>query len=125
MPNFIVVDSGPLVAAFDAKDAYHLEAVNFFENNKSSLVTSDYVITEVSYFLGRYGSLEHRFERQDRFLGLISDERFITRLTVSNDDLKGALAIMEKYKDLPADLTDAILVNYCINNNLPKIRYSF
>jgi len=76
------------------------------------MVTCDFVITEVAYFLGRNGKKETAIQKQSRFLDLISDSSFIERFEVSNRDLQQAKLIMEKYSDLPSDLTDAILVNY-------------
>ena len=116
--GYILVDTGPLVAAFDPEDADHEEAVSFFESNTRPMVTCDFVITEVSYFLGRFGSKNSAIHRQSQFLELIADSAFITRMEVSNADLLQSKKIMEKYSDLPSDLADAILVNYANSNNV-------
>jgi hypothetical protein len=42
----ILIDSGPLIALFDASDKYHHEAVNFIKTNKYPLVTTLASITE-------------------------------------------------------------------------------
>lgn len=112
----ILVDSGPLVAAFIPEDAYHLKSVEFFESNDKPLITCDFVITEVSYFIAKFSKKEYASKRQERFLDLMSESEFITRFHVTNDDLLGAKEIMSKYSDLPADLTDAILVNHAMKN---------
>jgi uncharacterized protein len=116
--GYILVDTGPLVAAFDPEDADHEASVKFFESNTRPMVTCDFVITEVSYFLGRFGSKKTAIHRQSQFLELIADSAFITRMEVSNDDLLQSKRIMEKYSDLPSDLADAILVNYANKNNV-------
>ena len=116
--KFILVDSGPLVAVFDPKDSYHKKAIEFFENNSRPLVTCDFVITEVSYFMSKCDDPNAAIERQSRFLSFMADSAFITRFQVENEDLIAAKDIMIKYADLPADLTDAILVNYAIRNNV-------
>ena len=115
--NPILVDTGPLVAAFDPDDADHELAMNFFESNTRPMMTCDFVLTEVSYFLGRFGSKKYAIHRQSRFLDLMADSAFITRFEISNDDLVKAKKIMEKYASLPADLSDAILVNYANKSN--------
>lgn len=114
----IIVDSGPLVAAFVPEEADHKKAVEFFENNDRALVTCDFVITEVSYFIAKFSKKEKAIQRQERFLDLMAESAFITRFHVDNEDLLGAKEIMTKYSDLPADLTDAILVNYAMKNGV-------
>lgn len=114
----ILVDSGPLIAAFDPADALHERAISFFENNTRPLVTCDFVITEVSYFIGRNSDKAYAISRQSRFLDLMAEPEFIQRFPVSNDDLLAAKDIMNRYADLPADLTDAILVQYAIKNKV-------
>lgn len=49
--NAIVVDSGPLIALFDASDRYHQSAVGFMRMIDTPLHTNIAVITEVVHLL--------------------------------------------------------------------------
>jgi hypothetical protein len=42
----ILVDSGPLIALFDASDKHHARAINFIKNNNSILISTIASITE-------------------------------------------------------------------------------
>ena len=47
----ILIDSGPLIALFDASDKYHKKAVDFIKSNKYPLVTTIASITETLHLL--------------------------------------------------------------------------
>jgi len=47
----ILIDSGPLIALFDASDMHHVSAINFIKNNKSILITTIASITETLHLL--------------------------------------------------------------------------
>ena len=47
----LLIDSGPLIALFDASDVYHSSAVEFIRNNHYPLVTTIASITETLYLL--------------------------------------------------------------------------
>jgi len=47
----ILIDSGPLIALFDADDKHHKKAVNFVRENKLPLVTTLASITETLHLL--------------------------------------------------------------------------
>jgi len=47
----ILIDSGPLIALFDASDKYHNKAVTFIKSNKYPLVTTIASITETLHLL--------------------------------------------------------------------------
>jgi predicted nucleic acid-binding protein len=42
----ILIDSGPLIALFDASDKHHARATNFIKNKNSLLITTIVSITE-------------------------------------------------------------------------------
>ena len=50
-PRTIIVDSGPLIALFDADDHYHRQALEFVRQNRSKLVSTMAVVTEAMYVL--------------------------------------------------------------------------
>ncbi len=47
----ILIDSGPLIALFDASDKYHNKAVGFIKSNKFPLVTTIASVTETLHLL--------------------------------------------------------------------------
>ena len=101
----IVIDSGPLIALFDASDRWHKVAVDFIASEPGRLVSNLPVLTEVTYML------DFSFPAQRDFLGWAEQALIIDRNTV--DDLPRIRAVLEKYRDLPADFADASLVALC------------
>ena len=51
----IIVDTGPLVALFHARDKHHEPAKAVLESNPAALVSTWPVITEACHFLGQAG----------------------------------------------------------------------
>jgi hypothetical protein len=51
----ILVDTGPLVALFHARDRHHAAAKAILRSNPAALVSTWPVITEACHFLGRAG----------------------------------------------------------------------
>lgn len=101
----IVVDSGPLIALFDASDRYHAHAMEFVKNLKKPPVTNLPVITEVVYVL------DFSVKAQREFLYWAGHALCIDQDTVT--DMPRIISLMEKYNDLPADFADASLVALC------------
>ncbi len=101
----IVVDSGPLIALFDASDEYHGRAVQFVRNLSDGLVTNLPVITEVIYMLDFSAQAQRDF--------LYWSERAMVIDTETRGDFPRIRAILDKYGDLPADFADASLIALC------------
>jgi hypothetical protein len=105
MPS-IVVDAGPLIALFRDSDQHHWTAKSFIEKAETAtLVTNLFVIGEVAAMIG------HDHDSLGAFLDWVQLNLEIDGLTVA--DLPRAAEIIEKYRDLPADLADASLVALC------------
>lgn len=100
----VVVDSGPLYALFDRDDRHHATSRRWFEANRRPLVTNAPVITEVTYLLGRWCGTDHQL----LFLEFLRQPGW--RLEDIAPDLERIHSIMERYRDLPADFTDASLL---------------
>jgi predicted nucleic acid-binding protein len=110
----ILLDTGPIVAFFDASDDYHKICVDLLKNVTEPLITTWPVLTESFYLLG--------FSRkaQDNLW------EFIMRGgvdIVSLDDKQQARCrqMMEKYADLPMDLADGTLVVLAESQNVKKV----
>jgi predicted nucleic acid-binding protein len=99
----ILIDSGPLIALFDASDKYHHEAVNFIKTNKYPLVTSLASITEALHLL------DFNRNAQIDFLGWVH-RGAVEIHNIENNDFKRLKELTEKYRDLPMDFADSCLV---------------
>ena len=99
----ILIDSGPLIALFDASDKYHNKAVNFIKSNKYPLVTTIASITETLHLLN--------FNRnaQIDFIEWIH-QGAVEIQNIESDDFGRIKDLTEKYRDLPMDFADSCLV---------------
>lgn len=99
----ILIDSGPLIALFDASDKYHDKAVNFIRTNKYPLVTTIASITETLHLLN--------FNRnaQIDFLEWIH-KGAVEIHNIENSDFGSLKDLTVKYRDLPMDFADSCLV---------------
>lgn len=96
----ILVDAGPVIALFRAKDPHHELARRFVIGNSLPLVTTWPVITEVCHFLNGKGksNLLTWIRRGGLQLHALSD-----------NDVAGLQGLIEQYGDR-MDLADASLV---------------
>lgn len=110
----ILIDSGPLIALFDASDKYHHEAVNFIKTNKYPLVTSLASITETLYLLD--------FNRNAQIDFLEWVHRGAVEIhNIERDDFERIRELTIKYRDLPMDFADSCLVYLAEKLNLNTI----
>jgi len=110
----ILIDSGPLIALFDADDKHHKKAVNFIKENKLPIVTTLASITETLHLL------DFNRNAQIDFLDWISNGA----LEIHNIDIPAFNRLRDltvKYKDLPMDFADACLVYLAEELNITKI----
>ena len=99
----ILLDTGPIVALFDASDIYHGLCMETLKGINEPLVTSWPVLTEAFYLLG------FSWKAQDNLWEFVMRDG----LEVLSLDIKlqaRCRELMEKYKDLPMDLADGTLV---------------
>ena len=101
--DYILIDSGPLIALFDASDDYHQASVQFIRHNQKPLLTTLASITETLHMLD--------FSRQAQldFLAWISAGAVQVE-NITTDDFVRIHALTKKYADLPMDFADACLV---------------
>jgi predicted nucleic acid-binding protein len=100
----VLVDSGPLYALFDRDDAFNSPARAWFAVNRRPLITNAAVTTEVTYLLGRWCGVDHQL----LFLEFLQQPGW--RVEDLVPDLPRIRELMDRYRDLPADFTDASLV---------------
>lgn len=110
----ILLDTGPIVALFDASDNYHGICVKELQKINEPLLSSWPVLTEAFYILGFSWKAQNNLWE------------FISRggLAVSSFESKHynrCRELMEKYRDLPMDLADASLVVIGEDKNIHEI----
>lgn len=99
----ILVDTGPLVALFDRKDAAHDRCARVLKNLEEPLKTTIPVLTEAFHMLGP-GSAQ-----SDRLRDFVV-RRGLSLWFFNDGSLNRAFELMELYADHPMDLADASLV---------------
>ena len=99
----ILVDTGPLVALFDAKDQDHGHCRRVLGTLDGELVTTTPVLTEAFHLL--------RPERH-RISGLMDFVRHggVGVLPLDDQNLRRCFELMIQYPDIPMDFADATLV---------------
>ena len=99
----ILVDTGPLVALFDHRDAQHDRCERVLKGLREPLKATIPVLTEAFYMLGPESRESDRLrdfiERRGLSLWFFDDAR-----------LGRAFELMELYADHPMDLADASLI---------------
>lgn len=110
----VLIDSGPLIALFDASDKYHQDAVDFIKKNKFKLVTTIASITETLHLLD--------FNRNAQIDFLEWVQRGAVEIhNIENNDFQRLKELTEKYRDLPMDFADSCLVYLAEKLNLNTI----
>jgi len=99
----ILIDSGPLIALFDASDTYHDKAVNFIRTNTYPLVTTIASLTETLHLL------DFNRNAQIDFLEWIH-KGAVEIHNIENSDFGRLKELTVKYRDLPMDFADSCLV---------------
>ena len=105
-PRKVVVDSGPLIALFDAGDADHDKALEFVRQTRAQLISTMAVVTEAMYVL------EESLLARKNLLAWIQGGGLILTEPEAGD-FERVSGLLEKYADLPMDFTDAVVVALC------------
>ena len=107
-----LLDTGPLVAYRQPRDAYHDWAVEAWRDLETPLITCEPVLVEVSFLLGR---AEGAFSWPIEVL-----ERGALQIGLQIEDEAAALrALMQRYANVPMSLADACLVRLAEMTGLP------
>lgn len=99
----ILIDSGPLIALFDASDKYHDKVINFIKSNIYPLVTTIASVTETLHLLDFNRNAQIDF-MEWIYRGAVEIHN------IENDDFGRIKELTEKYRDLPMDFADSCLV---------------
>ena len=99
----ILVDTGPLVALFDPRDAEHASCRTTLQTIRDQLVTTVPVLTEAFHMLGPAS-------RGSRNLRLFVQRGGLSVWFMDPSGVQRAFELMEQYADHPMDLADASLL---------------
>jgi len=109
-----VIDSGPLVAAFDRRDASHPSALSFFKSFQGKLFSTIAVLTEVNHLL------DFDIRAQLAMLDWVLSGG-LEVIELDHSDLKAIRHLTQKYADLPADFADASLIAIAEKMNIEYV----
>ncbi len=100
----ILIDTGPLVALFDASDNFQRICLELLKEMEGPLLTVWPVLTEAFYLLN------FSWKAQDNLWEFLA--RGGTEIAgLERSDWDRCRALMNKYRDLPMDMADAALVS--------------
>lgn len=98
----LFVDTGAWYALVDRNDPDHKEAVSFIKNNKIPPLTTNFVFDEaVTLLRSRIG-----WNVAKEFGQRLKDSRFVSLISVKDEDEEKAWEIFLKYKDKDFSYTD-------------------
>jgi uncharacterized protein len=109
----IIVDAGPLIALFDRDDRHHSRSVSFVQACQSQLISNVPVLTETTFIL--------RFSVDAQRDFLLWARRALEIDDRTAADLPRIAALLDKYRDAPADFTDVSLVALAERLNISQI----
>lgn len=110
----ILVDTGPLVALFDAKDQAHARCRRILESMGEQLVTTIPVLTEALHLL---------LPASHHVSGLVDfiQAGGVGVLTQDEQDVRRCFDLMNQYADRPMDFADASIVAAAERNRTDKV----
>ena len=109
----VIVDTGPLVAYFNARDRWHRWAGTQMAAVRPPLVTCEPVLTEASFLIQRAGG------RPSDLVRKVAEGAIEIGLELGQD-AAAVQALMERYADTPMSLADACLVR--LSENFPDYK---
>jgi predicted nucleic acid-binding protein len=110
-----LLDAGPVVALLDQRDPMHDFVLRSLAGIRGPVATTGAVITESFHLLGRVP------------LGPLRITALLARLSVeifdcfTRDRMDRAVALMDRYRDIPMDFADATLVLLAEHLATPRI----
>lgn len=109
-----LIDTGPMVALFDASDQYHSRAVDFIRSYNGQLLSSLANITETVYLL------DFSQQAQTDFLSWVAHGA-VQIEPIDASDVQKIVKVFQKYADLPMDFADGCLVAIAQKLNISHI----
>jgi uncharacterized protein len=103
MHNRVVIDTGPLLAAFNSKDPLHEIYADWLSNFDGELFLPYPVFIETCWSLEKWPHLEAALIQS------VIDEE-LTLIIPTTEDLKRIVELVTKYRDLRLGIVDASVV---------------
>lgn len=104
----MIVDTGPLVALFNANDQHRAWCCHVFDSVKARLLTTEPVLSEVFFHLGKFRCSREPFSRMIHSSAIT---------VIPTPDVRAACAFAVKYS---GDFADASLVS--LSESFPAAR---
>ena len=98
-----LIDTGPMVALFDASDRYHQKSVEFLKSFRGKLISSLASVTETVYLL------DFDKNAQIAFLSWLG-KGAVELYDITPEDIERVIKLFTKYSDLSMDFADGCLV---------------
>ena len=109
-----LIDAGPLVAYYNARDRWHLPICDFLSRFRGQFVTTAPVVTEVMWHLRRSVLV------QNEFLCDLAKQLYQVE-PLAPDDFTRISVLNSKYQDVPSDFADLSLIVVSERLNIPEI----
>ncbi|MFN0300716.1 MAG: type II toxin-antitoxin system VapC family toxin [Burkholderiales bacterium] len=109
----VLVDTGPLVALFSARDTHHADAQAWFKSFRGNLLTTWPVLTEVTHLLAH----PHLVSRFMRWVSQGGAHVF----ELPGQAVAEITDLMERYESAGMDLADASLVWLADQIAIPRV----
>lgn len=103
MIRHVIVDTGPLVAAINRRDAFHPWMLDMLAQIESPMLTCEAVISEACFLL------RHHFTGVQTVLGWLDREIISIPFRLA-EEVSRVRQMMSAYADVPMSLADACLV---------------
>ena len=114
--DFLLLDTGPIVAALNKDDNRHKECTELLKQYKGKLLVPSLVVAEVSYMLQTQAGVDAELE----FIhGIATGEFFVAN--VQTAQWERVEHLMRKYKDFPLGTTDAVVITLAEHFKMTKI----
>lgn len=114
MANRILLDTGVLVAVINRADPAHGRCVQAWESIRAEVVSTEGVLVEAAHLLRRNVTAQVSAIAVTAAIGT----RFVP---TSADRLRRAAELMSRYRDVPMDLVDALLVAIAEEEQIDRI----
>ncbi len=99
-----LADTGALLAILDRDDRWHRVCSEAFRHLRKPLLTSEAVLTELFYFVGR-----SRMELETAWAFLRTGAVYVC--PIHDEEMQSLRTLMVRYADRPMDFADATLVH--------------
>lgn len=101
--NALIVDTGPIVAMLNRRDAYHTWSINQASKLEPPFITCEAVLAEAHFLLSGYhqGSM--------RLIQLVQSGKLLLTSAVESQ-ISRVMSLLETYENVPMSFADACIV---------------